>query len=89
MRRSFACRFWPTIKNRRTRKNKIRQTRRRFVPRLNDMMVATQLRHFKLWYAGVVQNWPLANYEFETNPRPVTETQRRLYPNNGRIKHVQ
>jgi hypothetical protein len=21
----------------------------RFVPRLNDMMVATQLRHFKLW----------------------------------------
>ena len=24
----------------------------RFVPRLNDMMVATQLRHFKLWYCG-------------------------------------
>ena len=35
----------------------------RFVPRLNDMMVATQLRHFKLWYAGIVQNWALANYE--------------------------
>ena len=35
----------------------------RYLPRLNDMMVATQLRHFKLWYAGAVQIWPLANYE--------------------------
>ena len=34
-----------------------------FVPRLNDIMVATQLRHFKLWYAGIVQNWALAKYE--------------------------
>ena len=35
----------------------------RYVPRLNDIMVATQLRHFKLWYAGAVRNWPLAKYE--------------------------
>src|SRR5246127_4740303 len=35
------------------------------VPPLNLMMVATQLSHFKLWYAGAVQNWPLANYELE------------------------
>ena len=34
-----------------------------YVPPLNLMMVATQLSHFKLWYAGAVQNWPLANYE--------------------------
>ena len=33
------------------------------MPRLNDIMVATQLRHFKLWYAGIVQNWALAKYE--------------------------
>jgi hypothetical protein len=32
--------------------------REHYMPRLNDMMVATQLRHFKLWYAGTVQNWP-------------------------------
>ena len=31
--------------------------------RLSDIMVATQLRHFKLWYAGQVKNWELANYE--------------------------
>ncbi len=35
----------------------------RYAPRLNDMMVVTQLRHFKLWYAGTAENWPLANYE--------------------------
>jgi cytochrome c553 len=36
-----------------------------YTPRLNDIMVVTQLGHFKLWYAGAVQNWPLANYELE------------------------
>jgi hypothetical protein len=34
-----------------------------YAPRLSDIMVATQLRHFKLWYAGQVRNWELANYE--------------------------
>jgi hypothetical protein len=38
---------------------------RAYTPRLNDIMVITQLGHFKLWYAGAVQNWPLANYELE------------------------
>jgi len=31
--------------------------------RLSDIMIATQLRHFKLWDAGRVKNWGLANYE--------------------------
>ena len=26
-------------------------------------MGATQLRHFKLWFAGKLKNWDLANYE--------------------------
>ena len=39
--------------------------REAFTPRLNDVMVLTQFGHFKLWYAGAVQNWPLANYELE------------------------
>jgi hypothetical protein len=34
-----------------------------YLLRLSDIMVATQLRHFKLWYAGQVKNWELANYE--------------------------
>jgi len=54
----------------------------RFVPRLNDMMVATQLRHFKLWYAGVVKNWPLANYEL-TQIRTGIDRARHLYPNKA------
>jgi cytochrome c553 len=54
----------------------------RFVPRLNDMMVATQLRHFKLWYAGVVQNWPLANYELTQIRDAIVDTER-LYDKGG------
>ena len=34
-----------------------------YLPPLNLLMVAAQLNHFKLWYAGAVENWPLANYE--------------------------
>ena len=34
-----------------------------YVPRLNTLMMVSQLGHFKLWYAGAVQNWPLATYE--------------------------
>lgn len=34
-----------------------------YVPELGDLMEMTQLRHFKLWYAGNVSNWDLANYE--------------------------
>jgi cytochrome c553 len=54
----------------------------RYVPRLNDIMVAAQLRHFKLWYAGVVQNWPLANYEL-AQIRASIEDAKNLYPNNS------
>jgi|ERR1700733_4171291 cytochrome c553 len=52
-----------------------------YTPRLNDMMVATQLRHFKLWYAGIVQNWPLAKYECG-QIRASIEDAKSLYPNN-------
>ena len=51
------------------------------MPRLNDVMVATQLSHFKLWYAGAVQNWPLANYELG-QIRATIEQAERLYPNS-------
>ncbi len=53
----------------------------RYLPRLNDMMVAAQLRHFKLWYAGVEQNWPLANYEL-AQIRTSIEDAKILYPDN-------
>ena len=49
-----------------------------FVPRLNDMMVATQLRHFKLWYAGVVQNWPLAKYELDRSAPDIEDAKTSL-----------
>jgi hypothetical protein len=34
-----------------------------YAPSLGDIMGATQLRHFKLWYAGKLKNWELASYE--------------------------
>jgi hypothetical protein len=52
-----------------------------YAPPLNLLMVATQLSHFKLWYAGVVQSWPLANYEL-TQIRISIDRARILYPNN-------
>jgi hypothetical protein len=35
------------------------------IPSLADIMSATQLRHLKLAYSGIVSNWPLAGYELE------------------------
>ncbi len=52
-----------------------------YLPPLNLMMVATQLNHFKLWYAGAVRNWPLASYEL-AQIRTSIDRAKRLYPNN-------
>lgn len=46
-------------------------------------MILTQLGHFKLWYAGAVQNWPLANYELIQIRANVVDA-KRLYPNNSK-----
>jgi cytochrome c553 len=51
-----------------------------YLPPLNLMMVAAQLNHFKLWYAGAVENWPLANYEL-AQIRTSIDRAGRLYPN--------
>lgn len=56
-----------------------------FTLRLNDLMVATQLRHFKIWYAGLVQNWQLANYELG-QIRSAIEDTKRFYSNKGDSK---
>jgi hypothetical protein len=39
------------------------RSREIYSPRLADIMIETQLRHFKLWYAGRVKNWALAAFE--------------------------
>jgi hypothetical protein len=39
------------------------QSSESYVPSLGDLMGAIQLRHSKLWYAGNLRNWPLADYE--------------------------
>jgi hypothetical protein len=52
-----------------------------YAPPLNLLMVATQLSHFKLWYAGAVENWPLAKYEL-TQIRIDIDRAKSVYPNN-------
>jgi cytochrome c553 len=53
-----------------------------YVPRFNTLMMVTQLGHFKLWYAGAVQNWPLANYELAQIRANIVDA-KRLYPNKS------
>jgi cytochrome c553 len=54
-----------------------------YTPRLNNIMMLTQLGHFKLWYAGTVQNWPLANYELE-QIRASIRLARTLFPDSDK-----
>ena len=56
------------------------QSQQLYLPSLGDIMVATQLRHFKLWYAGQVRNWALAKYEL-AHIRASFDDATRLYPN--------
>ena len=53
-----------------------------YVPDLGDFMGATQLRHFKLWFAGRSQNWELALYEIE-QIRKSYEAAANDYPKSG------
>ena len=48
-------------------------------PTLSDLMVLTQLRHYKLWYSERLENWKLADYELN---QLVTTVDRiaKLYP---------
>jgi hypothetical protein len=45
--------------------NEYGSSRQVYLPRLADLMIETQLRHFKLWYAGHEKNWALADFELE------------------------
>ncbi len=54
-----------------------------YTPPLNNIMILTQLGHFKLWYAGAVQNWPLANYELQ-QIRAAMGLAKTLYPDSAK-----
>ncbi len=53
-----------------------------YVQDLGDLMGATQLRHFKLWFAGRSQNWELARYEIE-QIRESFDAAAAYYPKSG------
>ncbi len=47
--------------------------------RLADLMIETQFRYFKLWYAGREQNWELADFELE-QIRESFDNSARIFP---------
>jgi len=53
-------------------------------PSLADLMMLTQLRHLKLWYAGRTENWRLASYELDQLQGTVDRTLK-LYPSTSSV----
>lgn len=51
-----------------------------YTPRLAVVMGLIQLSHFKLWLAGNLRNWPLAEYEL-AQMRATLQDARTLFPN--------
>lgn len=51
-----------------------------YAPSLAFVMELTQLSHFKLWLAGKVRNWALADYELGQMAANLQDA-RRLFPN--------
>src|SRR6516165_9096928 len=48
-------------------------------PTLADLMALTQLRHYKLWYSERMENWKLADYEFNQLVATIDRI-KKLYP---------
>ena len=76
----FLCSSLPVL----AQEQKPENAQDRYVPTLNTLMMVTQLGHFKLWYAGVVQNWLLANYEL-AQIRANIVSAKKLYPNKSEL----
>lgn len=58
--------------------------REAYVPDLSDIMETTQLRHFKLGFAGLAKNWPLASYELQQITKSF-DNAAKLYPQFGQL----
>ena len=52
-----------------------------YTPSLAVVMGLIQLSHFKLWLAGNLRNWPLAEYEL-SQMKGTLQDARSLFPNN-------
>jgi len=55
-----------------------------YVPDLGDIMETTQLRHFKLSFAGHETNWKLANYELSQIRKSFDEAAK-FYPDFANV----
>lgn len=46
-------------------KQKLPDVSQTYTPGIGEIMVGVQIRHAKLWYAGLAGNWRLAKYELD------------------------
>jgi hypothetical protein len=54
-----------------------------YTPRLAAVMGLIQISHFKLWLAGNLRNWPLADYELSQMEATLQDA-RTLFPNDSK-----
>ena len=59
-----------------------------FQPEIGEIMMFQQLRHAKLWFAGQMGNWPLAEYEVK-ELREGFETVSKYYPTFNNVPLAQ
>ena len=70
---------WPAIADEQRSEPSSGSPRQSYAPSLAVVMELTQLSHFKLWLAGNVRNWALADYELEQMNTTLQDA-RRLFP---------
>jgi hypothetical protein len=71
---------WPVVAQDRSSEQPSGGTQQPVAPSLAVVMELLQLSHFKLWLAGNVRNWPLADYELAQMDATL-QNARRLFPN--------
>ena len=57
-----------------------------YTPRLAAVMGLIQISHFKLWLAGNLRNWSLADYELSQMEATLQDA-RTLFPNDSGSRH--
>lgn len=71
---------YPAVANEQRSDQSSQSLQQTYSPSLAVIMELTQLSHFKLWLAGHLRNWALADYELEQMNAALQDA-RRLFPN--------
>lgn len=62
-------------------------TKPSYTPGLGEFMTQISYRHGKLWFAGLAQNWELANYELEEIEEGLADVSQ-FHPSHDTVKGI-